>query len=244
MLEKLNLIQEAKFGNSTFEFLSEDLDQLQKQFEKSKLITVGEMHGVQQNYDIYRFLIKSLGVEQVALELPKYLVGFLEQCNGNDFFDSVILARLQTYSGDGRISESAIDFIKYLKQVDVDLKLIDNHKFTNDQSGSEYSKLRDCIMAQEITQLTQNNQRTLAIAGNYHTDPNREGSFSNILDKNGKLFVSSEIEYRSGEYYNNDNPRSFAIQDSQQTDSIIFTIDELTQNPKFVIPKGNSVKMI
>jgi len=60
-----------------FEYSLGTLIELRKQVEKEKLLICGELHGIQENYDAYFFLLEKLGIKQVGMEIDNNEFGFL-----------------------------------------------------------------------------------------------------------------------------------------------------------------------
>jgi hypothetical protein len=233
---------ENVFGKSTFEFEPEVLEALKSEFERTGLIMVGETHGVVQNYDVYAFLIRELGITRVGMELEDRLVGFLTEYDGENIYQ--IKEKLARFDcSDGRINTTLLDFILHLKNLGIEVFIFDNNQYDTTLDHTQNSINRDQKMARDISEFR--NPNTLVFAGNYHTDSQREGSAAHFLSEIDG-FVSCEIGYTSGQYLNMET-RDFACEPNVTQGPI-----QLVQNAgsdslcdfKFIIPVEEPVKLI
>jgi len=113
---------------------------------------------------------------------------------------------------DGRISKSLLNFLQILKQKGVEVFFFDNYagdynpdELSKDElarAAKKYELERDREMARQI--LANYNQKpTLIIAGNYHTESQREESMANFLEKEtNQTLPNISLEYGKGEHYN------------------------------------------
>lgn len=237
-----NSRQSKKVGNSTIEFCPLDLRQLSDQFNKHRLLVAGEVHGVMQNYDIYKFLVEKLGVKAVGMEIPNKKFEFLKRLDQTSVKNPLVRLKLRlTQYDDGRFSESLLDFISYLKKMGVELFLFDNGEDGFNKSHEENAVIRDQAMAKDILAHSKN-QKTLVIAGRYHTQSSRQGSMAHFVSQQ-RNFTEVELEYLSGKFHNF-GLREFEESKNPVFDNIQFRPNAKTDPFKFIIPRASQVNLI
>lgn len=163
------------------------------QLNATPLMVVGEVHGVKNNIEFYTQLIKTFGFSTFAIELPKSFSGLLNTT--------------VKYPPDGRFSKEIIDFIKQSE-----VKVI---YFDNEVDKTTTWNKRDEDMAENFLAEFDQTQKTLLIAGNYHTQTkpiiNNKGEtlYPLGLHLRNKLgnFPVCTIRYLNGQFYN------FGLQD-------------------------------
>ena len=241
-MEHFQFMREQKIGNSTIEFCPSDLRQLSNQFDTYGLLVAGEVHGVMQNYDIYKFLVEKLGVKAVGMEIPNKKFEFLKNLDQTSVKDPLVRLKLRlTQYDDGRFSESLLDFISYLKKANVELFLFDNFQPDFSKSKEENAVIRDQAMAKGILENSKN-KKTLVIAGRYHTQSSRHGSMAHSLSQQ-RNFAKVGLEYLSGKFHNFGS-REFEDSKNPASDNIQLRPNTKTEPFKFIIPRASQVNLI
>lgn len=93
------------------EFTQETFEQLKKDISNSGLIVCGEVHGIVENYTVYKYLFDNLAVGQIGVELPDATFHFLLELITSE----EKVSRLKKLKWpDGRINTSFIDLLSYL----------------------------------------------------------------------------------------------------------------------------------
>jgi hypothetical protein len=239
-METLRFSREEQFGDSKFEFYNLDLAILSEQLERAKLLVVGEMHGVKQNYDVYRFLVEELGIQSVGMEIPENDFSFLKNLDKLAIEDPLVKLKMKlSQYKDGRFSKSLLDFVASLKSANKNLFLFDNGKHNFEKSHEQNAIIRDRAMTRSILD-NFTNQKTLVIAGNYHTQREREGSMAHFLSQE-RDFTTAEINYLSGQYHNFGS-KEFKTQGEIESTNIKF--EEENNKFKFIVPKAEKVELL
>ena len=129
------------------------------------LVLLGEVHGVAQNASVALGLLRSLGIDTLALEWPVALDGWVErfrltgELEVTEFDDN---ARAALVAGDGRISA---EWLALLRRTQVRrVVLLDAH----DSPPFGWSE-RDAAMADAVLAGVSSGERALVVAGNLHT---------------------------------------------------------------------------
>lgn len=142
------------------------LSHLTEDFDKTPLLAVGEIHGVKENAELYKTLIKLLDIDTVALEYPvsaqELLLIFLKTGEYPDHYAFKELA-------DGRINTEMLVMLKELYDSGQikDIICFDNEidiKHWNERD-KEYANV--FLTAHEKL----DNPRTIIIAGRMHVRP-------------------------------------------------------------------------
>jgi len=168
---------------------------------KTKLLIMGEMHGVKENADVIYTLFKKFGFRQLALEWESGLKAVAEKYleTGEIDFD-----RIQD-SPDGRITAGHFALLKTLKDDGLLDRLI-----CFDGSGEVDWDARDKNMAKNILSCLSDSP-TLVVAGNLHAkvEPitfNGELGEHHPMGERVRAHIpgvpSGQIEYLSGQYHN------------------------------------------
>ncbi|OGC91638.1 hypothetical protein A3D85_03050 [Candidatus Amesbacteria bacterium RIFCSPHIGHO2_02_FULL_47_9] len=170
-------------------------NQFQNEARFSDIVWVSEIHGVSQNYQVYRHLIpilRKIGYTSVALEYPSDLNG---EFNENKF------SKYQNIQ-DGRFSQESLDFFRWL-----DLQEINRGCF--DISSPADQQNREYLMAQNLMSLF-HKEKTLVISGGFHSQKRLQRiNDHDILPQSGvveqvtsKKIVRIGIKYLAGQFYN------------------------------------------
>jgi hypothetical protein len=234
-----------------FDYSIETLIELRKQVEAKKLLICGEMHGIKENYEAYLFLIEKLNIKQIGMEIESRLFEFLLNYKPQEYNQNEILeSKLRSMNWpDGRVSKSLLSFLRILKQKGLKVFFFDNYDEVYNLDGlseeeinkasKEYSLKRDYTMSTEIL-AKYDSKRTLIIAGNYHTNSNRDGSMANFLEKTTGSLPNVALEYGEGQFYNNSklNP----INSKSQITSPLL-IHNSDSDFSLKIPTANSVEV-
>jgi len=197
---------ETAIENTTIDVLETSIDpqtetQLKEQIDKSGVLILGEMHGVQENPQIIYTLAQKFGIKNFALEWDKELKTMVDEylTTGNLDYDKI------AKSPDGRITAGHFVMLKKLHDEGKLGRLICfDEEFRNWKDWGE----RDETMAKNILSHL-NGEPTIVIAGNLHTqtapvavEGRRQQPMGEHLKKvlPGAPIVS--IDYLSGQYYN------------------------------------------
>jgi erythromycin esterase-like protein len=168
---------------------------------KSRLLIMGEMHGVKENVDVIYTLFKKFGFRQLALEWETGLRAVTEHFieTGEIDFEAI------QNSSDGRITAGHFALLKKLKDEGLLERLI-----CFDGSGEADWDARDENMAKNIL-AGLSDFPTLVVAGNLHAkvEPvtfNDEQTEHHPMGERIKVRIpevpSGKIEYLSGQYHN------------------------------------------
>lgn len=235
-----------------FEYSFQTLIELRKQVEEEKLLICGEMHGIKENYEAYLFLIEKLNIKQIGMEIESQELGFLLNFKPQEYLENAGLeAKLRSMNWpDGRISESLLIFLQFLKQKGLKVFFFDNYKGSYNTDGlsedeiaeasEQFSLQRDYTMATEIL-AKYDSKPTLIIAGNYHAASNRNGSMTYFLEEITKQdFPIVSLEYGKGEYYNNSQINRFKKISQVDTPNLVHKSDS---DFTLQIPVANPVKV-
>ncbi len=219
---------EYKFGLN-----AESLEQLQKKFEKERLMLLGEMHGVTENYHMYRYLCETLDVEQVMMEIPYKYFGYVKDVDlsvESDFVRILEEARKKPYV-DGRVSVEFFEFLSDLQTQDIPCFFFDNSGSQARLKEEGPHKSRDFVMADFIQNGLDTNPdlKTLVIAGQYHMDYENQDSAANHLRARGIASVHGIIQYSKGEFYNyGHNDLSEGGESKQIGEDMTFVVERAT----------------
>jgi len=197
----IEAIQNIEISEIDTEFDKESAENLVSELAKSKLLLLGEMHGVKENADIIYTLFKKFGFRQLALEWEPELQDvadkFLES-GELDFNTNVIKD-----SPDGRITAGHFALIKKLKAEGMLERLV----CFNESSRAGWDE-HDVNMAKNIL-VNLSDLPMLAVAGRLHTETKPitfGGSKHHPMGENVKKQISNvpsgKIEYLNGQYHN------------------------------------------
>ncbi|WP_043623958.1 hypothetical protein [Nonomuraea candida] len=167
------------------------LDRARRSLEKSGLLLLGEVHGVRENPLIVLWLMRTLGLSNLALEWPENLKPQLDRY----LADGSGLDHPLWWLGDGRVTAGHFAMLKALDKPTV--TLFDGGMFTGDWSQ------RDAVMAQRV--LTAHIEPALVVAGNAHTltSPTELGlPMGACLASARSALESVRIAYGVGSFYN------------------------------------------
>lgn len=194
-------------------FDEEASNRLLASLDKTKILIMGEMHGVKENPDIIYTLFKKFGFRQLALEWKSGLGAVAEKYLETEEinFDAI------QDSPDGRITAGHFALLKRLRDEGLLEKLI-----CFDGSGEANWNARDENMAKNVLNGL-SDSATLVVAGNLHAkvEPitfNDEPIEHHPMGERIKVHIpdvpSGKIEYLSGQYHNY-GPEDF-FEDSEQ----------------------------
>lgn len=194
-------IQELIVEAIDADFDAEAVGQLEEDIKTGKFFALGEMHGVKENPDIIYTLIKKFGFKKLGLEWNKKLLEAVRHFQEEGILDYDAILN----SADGRITVGHFALLKKLKEENLaDIFLFDANTYGSD---------RDEIMANEVIEnLEIETSPTMVVAGNAHTNlreiRERDGtthlSMVKVLQNKERDFSIGEVEYLSGEFFNNE----------------------------------------
>lgn len=182
-------------------FNEDACNRLVASLEKTKILIVGEMHGVKENTDVIYTLFKKFRFRQLALEWDSGLKAVVEEYleTGEIDFDAI------QESPDGRITAGHFALLKKLKDEGLLEKFI-----CFDGSGEADWDARDENMAKNIL-AGLSDSSTLVVAGNLHAKV-EPLTFNDAPDEHHPMgervrahipeVPSGKIEYLSGQYHN------------------------------------------
>jgi hypothetical protein len=211
-------------------------DKLAAGIDATKLLILGEMHGVKENADVIYTLFKKFGFRQLALEWESGLGVVVEQYleTGEVDFDAI------QDSPDGRITAGHFVLLKKLKDEGLLEKLI-----CFDVSGEADWDARDENMSKNILAgLT--DSPTLVVAGNLHakvepiTFNDEPGEHHPMGERvKGKIpdVPSGKIDYLSGQYHNFGHQDFFEDPDQEETGPRFYIAENGLYT--FVLPEAN-----
>lgn len=170
-----------------------------------KVFALGEMHGVKENPSIIYTLIKKFKFEQLGIEWDKSMAKVVDLFKSEGVLDFGSVMN----SSDGRITAGYFSLLRKLKEEGLRVSVF----FFDDKDS--WSR-RDEAMAEEIIGRSATGAPSMVVSGNAHArlEDIREGdgtmhpSMVKFLEDKGKGFCIGEIDYLSGEYFNNE-PKVF-----------------------------------
>ncbi|SDK50321.1 hypothetical protein [Nonomuraea jiangxiensis] len=174
------------------------LDRARRSLEKAGLLLLGEIRGVRENPLVIQWLMRELGLTNLALEWPHDLRPHLDRY----LADGSGLDHPLWWLGDGRVTAGHLAVLRAFTGVSV--TLFDGWTFTADWSE------RDAAMARRV--LAAGAEPALVVAGNAHTPtvPTDLGvPMGAWLARARPALESIRIDYGSGGFYNIE-PRRFA----------------------------------
>lgn len=201
--DRLAFVEAARnieIGEIETEFDEKSVENLTSELDASKLLILGEMHGVKENADIIYTLFKKFGFKKLALEWDTELQAkaqiFLE--TGELDFDAI------KDSPDGRITAGHFALFKKLK----DEGLLEALVFFDGKTQSGEWDERDANMAENIL-ANLSDSKTLAVAGNLHAqtepivfDETEHHPMGENVKKQIPAVPSGKIKYLTGQYHN------------------------------------------
>lgn len=153
---------------------------LLKEIRKNQILWVGEVHGVKENYLIYKKLINWIRFCQVAIELP----------NNGEQYD------------DGRFSVQSNEFINWVNKHGIKLIYFDKREAVDEQQTGE-RKMAESL----INQIGE--EKTLVISGNAHyridelvIGGKKVVMMAALVAEKGIKMIRLGIRYAGGEFYN------------------------------------------
>src|SRR3989338_6191750 len=198
----IQAIKNTDVGEIDTEFDVESVQSLISELADSKLLILGETHGVKENVDVIYTLFKKFGFKKLALEwnekLREQANKFLE--SGELDFEAI------KDSPDGRITAGHFALLKKLKDEDLLEALV---CFDGSTSSGEWDA-RDENMAKNII-ANLSDSATLVVAGNLHTqvEPitfDGEKEEHHPMGENVKKQIpnvpSGKIKYLTGQFHN------------------------------------------
>jgi hypothetical protein len=181
-----------------------------RSLDSAGLLLLGEIHGVQENPLIIRALMQVFGLTSLALEWPEDLAPVIQA-----FLARGTLAdHCGLWAGDGRITSGHLAILAERASVGpLELILFDG------VIGADWSwSRRDKAMARRILAASPPDARTLAVAGNAHTQtsPIELGvPMGARLAEQRPGIREIRISYGGGGFYNG-RPRQFACRTDPQ----------------------------
>ena len=168
----------------------------QKNMSKCDLIWLGEVHGIRENYDVYKILIPYFiknGFKNIFWEMP------------DDFSEK------SKHTEDGRVNPFSVEFFKWVKD-QIKKKKIDKLVFFGNlkvkESSPGTSNLYELNMAKELLKLLPANTKTVIITGNYHMidlmskGEGKKSAFNFLEEKSNFSILRIFLEYSIGTFYN------------------------------------------
>lgn len=204
--------------------------------EKTKLLIVGEMHGVKENADVIYTLFKKFGFRQLALEWDSGLKAVVEEYleTGEIDFDTI------QESPDGRITAGHFALLKKLKDEGLLEKFI-----CFDGSGEADWDVRDENMAKNILGGLSDSS-TLVVAGNLHAkvepitfndEPGEHHPMGERVRAHIPEVPSGKIEYLSGQYHNFGTQDFFEDPEQENTGPRFYLTEDGVYT--FVLPQAS-----
>ena len=203
---------------------------------KTKLLIMGEMHGVKENADVIYTLFKKFGFRQLALEWESGLKAVAEQYLETGELDFNAIQE----SPDGRMTAGHFALLKTLKDDGLLDRLI-----CFDGSGEADWDARDENMAKNILGSLFDSS-TLVVAGNLHAkvEPitlNDEPCELHPMGERVKAHIqdvsSGKIEYLSGQYHNFGRQDFWEDPEQEKTESRFYITDDGSYT--FVLPEAS-----
>lgn len=218
-------------------FDEEASDKLLASLEATKLLILGEMHGVKENVDVIYTLFKKFGFRQLALEWKSGLLKVAEYYleSGEIDFDAI------KNSPDGRITAGHFALLKKLKDEGLLEKLI-----CFDGSGKADWNKRDENMAENILS-DLSDSPTLVVAGNLHAkvelltfndEPGEHHPMGELIKSQLPDVASGKIDYLSGQYHNFGLQDFFEDPDQEKTGSKFYIAEDGLFT--FAVPSANA----
>lgn len=179
---------------------------LKEQIQKTRICVVGEIHGIKENVDFYKYLIKTFDFKSIALECPETYVNIMEDYLKGNESRNILTSSIP----DGRISLEMLKMLKELLQENILQKIVYIDTYTPKNGKMDWN-LRDKLMAETLIEYSKLKIPTLIIAGNMHT---RKNSFIDTfsgkeripmgvhLKNHFKDFPLIYIYYKKGTFYN------------------------------------------
>jgi len=195
-LSFVEAIKNIEIGEIDTEFDEKSVESLVSELGKTKLLLLGEIHGVKENADIIYTLFKKFGFKKLALEWNTELHAHIEKFlqTGELDFEAV------QNETDGRITAGHFALLKKLKDEGLLEELV---------CFDEWSSDRDASMAENIL-ANVSSDKTLVVAGNLHTkfesiveiDGKTHRSMGEHVKKQIPTVPSGEIQYLTGQFHN------------------------------------------
>jgi hypothetical protein len=175
-----------------------------RSLESSGLLLLGEVHGVGENPLLIRALMQAFGLTSLALEWPEDLAPVI----GAYLASGTLADHWLLWGGDGRITAGHLAVLAERAAAEpLELILFDG------VTGADWSwSQRDAAMARRILAASPQGARTLAVAGNAHTQtsPIELGIPMGVALAGQRTGIRDiRIDYGGGSFYNGE-PRQFA----------------------------------
>ncbi len=217
-------------------FNEDACNRLVASLEKTKLLIVGEMHGVKENADVIYTLFKKFGFCQLALEWDSGLKAVVEEYleTGEIDFEAI------QESPDGRITAGHFALLKKLKDEGLLEKLI-----CFDGSGEADWDARDENMTKNIL-AGLSDSSTLVVAGNLHAkvepitfndEPGEHHPMGERVRAHIPEVPSGKIEYHSGQYHNFGTQDFFEDPEQEKTGPRFYLTEDGVYT--FVLPQAS-----
>ena len=182
------------------EFDEKSVGELNAELDESKLLILGEMHGVKENADVIYTLFKKFGFKKLALEWDTKLYAQVEKFlqTGELDFEAI------QDSPDGRITAGHFALLKKLK----DEGLLEALVCFDEKTQSGEWDDREANMAKNIL-VNVSDSKTLVVAGNLHAqvepmvfDETVHHPMGENVKKQIPTVPSGTIRYLTGQYHN------------------------------------------
>ena len=197
-------IDSIKITEFDLEMCSELKADILSAIEGHNLLAIGESHGVKENANIYYYFFKEFGFNTIALEYPlniqSALIHFIDK---NVLSDSLVNRPV----GDGRFN---LEYLALLKRLHKERMLKNLFCFDSATSTKTWNE-RDALYAENFLNKYNPKNKTLLIAGNWHTkkepftseyEPGELVPMCKILSDKIGDFPEIKIVYHSGSLYN------------------------------------------
>lgn len=167
-----------------------NLSSFDQDITDTNLVWIGEIHGIKENYAVYKHLINLYNFNQIALEYPTDL----------EFFTKSRFLKYRDYQ-DGRFSQESLDFFNWLKNKKI--ICFDNRAEKTDDLQKLETQMANIL----LSRLT--NNKTLVISGNFHSQlkPHLISDTyitpaASIIKQKIKQMVTIGLKYSGGKFYN------------------------------------------
>ncbi len=193
-------VRNVKIVEIDAEFDEKSREKLVAELNETKLLILGEMHGVKENADIIYTLFKTFGFKKLALEWDTRLHAQAEKFLQTGELDFEAIQN----SPDGRITAEHFALLKKLKNED----LLETLVCFDEQTQSGKWEDRDANMAKNIL-ANISHSKMLIVAGNLHAqtepvvfDEAEHHPMGENVKKQIPTAPSGTVRYLSGQYHN------------------------------------------
>lgn len=161
------------------------MNQIIDEAQDCDLVWIGEVHGIQENYQVYKTLLPALfdlGFDNLLWEMPS---GFNENSKNSE---------------DGKINPYAVDFLRWLEEQKKSNVLKNFGFFGQIYEFSDYER----SMADQLKNILETTKsKTIVLTGNYHLKNKNIKSAQEYIGEETKLkILKIELGYSGGTFYN------------------------------------------